>query len=102
LLIQILMQEKLFDEAWGALRKFGGSIGSKEQLARASEKTHPDEAIKVHEESVERMAAGGNYAEAIKLVARMTKLRDENEQAAYLAALKERHKRKRNFMKLLR
>jgi uncharacterized Zn finger protein len=102
LLIQILMQEKMFDEAWGTLRKFGGSIGSKEELARATEKTHPDEAIKVHQESVERMAANGSYAEAVKLVARMAKLRGANEQAKYLVVLKERHKRKRNFMKLLR
>jgi SWIM zinc finger len=102
LLIQILMREKLFDQAWSALRKFGGSVGSKEQLARATEKTHPDEAIKVHEESVEHLATNGSYTEAVKLVARMAKLRGVNEQAKYLIALKERHKRKRNFMKLLR
>ena len=41
------------------------------------------------------------YAEAAKLVARMARLREPAVQAAYLAELKARHGRKRNFMKLL-
>jgi hypothetical protein len=35
------------------------------------------------------------------LIRRMAKLRGAAEQADYLAALRERHRRKRNFMKLL-
>ena len=42
-----------------------------------------------------------NYAEAVALVARMAPLRDAAEQAAYVADLKVRFARKRNFMKLL-
>jgi hypothetical protein len=41
------------------------------------------------------------YADAVKLIARMAKLRSTTEQAAVVADLKARHGRKRNFMKLL-
>jgi uncharacterized Zn finger protein len=104
LLIEILTQEKAFDRAWGAVHKFGGSIGLKERLAKATEKTHPGEALRVYEARVEELAtSGGNssYAEAAKLISRMARVRRAPEQAAYLAALKERHGRKRNFVKLL-
>lgn len=101
LLVEILLQEKAFDEAWTALRKFGGSPGLRERLARATEKTHPGEAIEVYEACVDRLAGSGAYEEATKLVARLAKLRSVTAQASYVAALKERHGRKRNFMKLL-
>lgn len=51
---------------------------------------------------MEEHANGGRYEEAAKLIARMGKLRDAAEQAAYLAEIKDRHRRKRNFMKLLK
>ena len=77
----------------------------KETLARASEATHPREALEIYARRIEELAnAGGNpaYVEAVKLVARMAALRGAAEQAAYLAELRERHGRKRNFMKLLK
>jgi hypothetical protein len=40
-------------------------------------------------------------SEAVKLITRMGKLRDGATQAAYVTDLKERHRRKRNFIKLL-
>ena len=101
LLVRVLLQEKMFDDAWAVLRKYGGSTGVSDDLARASEKTHAAQALEVYEQSVERLAKASSYAEAAKLVARMAKLRRPADQAAYLAALKERHGRKRNFMKLL-
>jgi len=101
LLIEILSQEKAFDEAWAALRKFGGSIEVKESLARKTEKTHSGEALGIYEERVDQLATTGSYAEAAKLIARMAKLRGASDQATYLAALKQRHGRKRTFMKLL-
>ena len=61
-------------------------------------------AIAVYKERVEELArTGGNpaYEEAAELVARMDPLQGAQEQAAYVAALKQRHGRKRNFMKLL-
>jgi hypothetical protein len=41
------------------------------------------------------------YAEAAKLVAQMAALHGPAQQSAYVAALKKRFERKRNFMKLL-
>ena len=75
----------------------------KEDLARKSETTHPAEALAVYAERVEQHAGVGGdyYAEAVKLITRMATLRDDTAQAAYVLAVKERHGRKRNFMKLL-
>ena len=97
------MHEKRFDQAWAAVRKHGASIGLKEKLARASEATHPREALEVYAERVDQLAeAGGNsaYAEAA-FITQMAALRDRAEQAAYVAALKALFGRKRNLMKLL-
>jgi uncharacterized Zn finger protein len=102
LLIEILLDEKAFDEAWAAHRKFGASPGVTERLATETEKTHPTAAAEVHQANVEQLVGIGAYAEATKLIARMAKLRDATVQAAYVTALKERHGRKRNLMKLLK
>jgi uncharacterized Zn finger protein len=104
LLIRIWMQEKMFDAAWAAVRKQGSSVALKEEIARASEATHPREALEVYVARVDQLANAGGasaYAEAVKLVARMAKLRTKGEQTGYVLALRERFGRKRNFMKLL-
>jgi tetratricopeptide (TPR) repeat protein len=101
LIVEIQLSEKAFDDAWASLRRFEISADLRGRLAKATEKTHPAEVVKVYETDVERLATFGGYAEAAELIARMSKLRDKVVQAAYLAALKERHGRKRNFMKLL-
>jgi hypothetical protein len=104
LLVSLLMGEEMFDAAWAAARKYGVSLRQKELLARASEATHPVAAIELYAERVEeRVGSGGNpaYEEAARLIARMSGLRGEQEQAAYVADLRERHRRKRNFIKLL-
>ncbi len=104
LLVGILMREDMFAAAWATVRKHDASTSVKEALARMSEATHPREALDVYVARVDQLAdAGGNsaYAEAAELVARMAALRSAAEQAAYVAALKARFGRKRNFMKLL-
>lgn len=104
LLVRVLAHEKAFDEAWAAVRSHGASVGVREALARASQATHPREAVEVYAERVDHLAEGGGnpaYSEAVALVARMAALRTSAEQAAYVAALKVRFGRKRNFMKLL-
>ena len=68
---------------------------------REHAKDPPREALEVYSQGVERLATSGTYSEAAKLITRMTKLQSAPEHAAYLAALEERHRRKRNFMKLL-
>ena len=109
LLIRILMEEKMFDAAWAAVHDIavsgGGALGGlKESLARASEATHPREALAVYAGRVEELVeAGGNpgYEKAFELVARIGALRGASAQAAYVADLKTRFRRKRNFIKLL-
>jgi hypothetical protein len=104
LLIRVFLHEKRFDEAWAVVRKHQATTDVKEALARASEATHPSDALEVYAARIEQLAnAGGNsaYAEAAQLVARMAALRGGAEQAAYVMDLKERHRRKRNLMKLL-
>lgn len=104
LLVRVLMEETMFDAAWTAVREHGASRRLIESLAKASEATHPAEALGAYAEQVEeRVKAGGNpgYAEAAGLIARMAALRGASEQATYVADLKVRFRRKRNFMKLL-
>ena len=104
LLVSILIEEKTFDAAWVVTRKDEVSFGAKVALADASRTRHPREALEVYAERVNQFVnTGGNhaYGEAAKLIARMATLQSEAEQAAYVATLKERHRQKRNFMKLL-
>ena len=102
LFIQILMEEKMFDQAWQIARRHGTSPGLAEALARASETSHPAEALEVYAQRVAEMVnIGSGYEEAAQLVVRMAGLRSATEQSAYVAGLKERYHRKRNFMKLL-
>src|SRR6185437_14214195 len=101
LLIRIQIDQKKFAEAWATVREHRPSIGTREELARASEAQYPHEALQVYTEKVEHLAGISGYAEAAKLIARMAKLRSVAEQSAYVGALRERHGRKRNFMKLL-
>ncbi len=104
LLLRILTGEEEYDAAWAVAHAHATSIGATEALARASEATHPKEALEVYASRVEDLVRRGTnpgYAEAAGLVERMATLRSGAEQADYLARLKERHGRKRNFMKLL-
>ncbi len=80
------------------------SVDLQEKLARACEATHPREALEIYAERVNQLAdAGGShaYAEAASLINRMAGLRGAAVQAAYVAELKMRFGRKRNFIKLL-
>ena len=104
LLIRVQMQEASFDAAWATVHAHGASADIKGALARASESSHPREALAIYAERVDRLADGGGnaaYAEAAALIARMAVLRGAAEQAAYVAALRARFGRKRNLMKLL-
>jgi uncharacterized Zn finger protein len=104
LLIEILIKQKQFKAAWAIVGERRVALDTRQDLARASEATHLKEALQVYVERVEQLASpGGNraYAEAAKLIAHMAKLRSGTEQSAYMTALRARHGRKRNFMKLL-
>jgi tetratricopeptide (TPR) repeat protein len=102
--VKILMHEKRFDMAWAMTRKHRVSRTVKEGLARESEADHPREALEVYVRRVDDLAnEGGNraYQEAAGFIARMGRLRAPAEQTAYVATLKERFGRRRNFVKLL-
>jgi tetratricopeptide (TPR) repeat protein len=101
LLVRILTHEKMYDAAWATARQHQASSGAKQELAKASEATHPREALEVYAARVEELINIGGYAEAVELVSRMAPLRNAAEQASYISALKVRHGRKRNLMKLL-
>ena len=72
-----------------------------QSLVAASDNEFPGQALKFYAAQVERLANTGAYPEAVKVIARMAKLRSAAEQATFVADLKLRHGRKRNFMKLL-
>lgn len=104
LLVEIHMHEKNFDAAWVAAGRHRASPDVRLRLARASEATHPAEASATYARRIDELAdAGGNaaYAEAAKLVADMARLQDRAKHVTYLLGLKQRYRRKRNFMKLL-
>lgn len=104
LLVRVLMHDHAFGDAWAAVRSHGASMGAREALARASDAAHPREALGVYTERVESLVEGAGaaaYAEAAALVSRMAGLRGAAEQARYVAELKARFGRRRNFMKLL-
>ena len=108
LLLRLLMSEKLLGEAWEVVRSHGSGAPLLESLAKASEKSHPSEALKAYAHRVEQLVSLGgqaNYAAAHKIIERMQAIRerlgDAASHVAYLADLMSRHKAKRNFMKLL-
>jgi uncharacterized Zn finger protein len=109
LLVRLTMTEGLFADAWMIVNGHDCVEGLVEQLAEASEDSHPAEALKVYGRGVERrvnLGGQANYEHACRMVERMRALREGLGEAAlhdaYLDDLKDRHKAKRNFMKLLR
>ena len=108
LLVQILISGRDFAEAWKIAHAYELSPFLVEELAEASAGTHPADALRAYEKLVEdRIQSGqGNYDEAAKLIARMRDIRDgmgdHEPHLAYVRSLIQRHKAKRNFVKLMR
>src|SRR5262249_39075364 len=70
LLIEIMMSERMFAEAWGIARVHGCNEHRLVALAEASEESHPLDALKVHAQRVERLASSGgndNYRNACQI-----------------------------------
>jgi uncharacterized Zn finger protein len=108
LLVRLAMEEGLLTDAWMIVNAHGCSEGLLDQLAEASEQTHPAEALKAYAYRVERMVRIGgqsNYENACHTIERMRLIRkglgETTQHAAHLDDLRSRHKAKRNFMKLL-
>lgn len=104
LVVEILALDGAFDAAWLAVGQNGASMTAREDLARASEATHPRQAIDVYTERIDQLVDGGGdqaYKAAIKLLGHLATLRSADDQASHVEALKARFSRKRNFMKRL-
>jgi uncharacterized Zn finger protein len=108
LLLDVMLEEKQLDEAWQVVRDYGSSKELLEALAKASEKSHPGEALTAYAQQVERLvSSGGNnsYEAARRLIGRMEAIRKKTNgiaaHAAYISDLKVRHKFRRNFVRLL-
>src|SRR5258707_9035885 len=104
LFIQLAMAEGQLADAWMVVNSHVCSEALVEQLAEASEHSHPAEALKVYTDRVERMVRIGgqsNYERACNMIERMRLLREAlgetKQHAAYLGDLSNRHKAKRNF-----
>ena len=104
LLIEVMMEEKDWTAAWRAVAGGGASPDAQMRLARASDQAHPQEAAEVFRREVDRLVEEGvarGYEEAAKLVKRVAALQSATAQASWVAELKTRFARKRNFIKLL-
>jgi uncharacterized Zn finger protein len=108
LFVQLAMAEELLTDAWMVVNKHGCSEGLLQQLAEASEQSHPAEALKAYGDRVERLVRLGgqsNYDQACQIIGRMRRIRkglgETAQHTVYLGDLANRHKAKRNFMKLL-
>jgi uncharacterized Zn finger protein len=107
LFIRLAMAEGQLADAWMAVNSHGCSEVLLGQLAEASEHSHPAEALKAYANRVEGMLRLGgqiNYEHAYNMIERMRLLREAlgeaKQHTAYLSDLTNRHKAKRNFMKL--
>jgi uncharacterized Zn finger protein len=107
LFIRLAMAEGQLADAWMVVERHGCNDVLLEQLAGASEHSHPAEALKAYADRVERMLRLGgqiNYEHAYNMIERMRLLREvlgeTKQHTAYLGDLTNRHKAKRNFMKL--
>jgi hypothetical protein len=108
LVVSILSSERRLDEAWAFAASAKCTVYCLEELAQASEKSHPRQALQVHQRRVTRLVqTGGNqsYEEAQRLIQRMRIIAERggeaDGQAAFESDLLAKHHAKRNFIKLM-
>jgi uncharacterized Zn finger protein len=107
-LVEVLLWEKRYDEAWLEACVGGCSSGLWLRVAAAREEQHPGDAVPIYKEMIAptlKQANNAAYAEAVKLLQKIRELLDRLDRGAefddYLTALRVEYKRKRNFIKLL-
>jgi uncharacterized Zn finger protein len=108
LVVAILSSERRLDEAWTLAASAKCTVYCLEELAQASEKSHPRQALVVHQRRVARLVQTGsnqNYEEAHRLIKRMRIVAEQggeaNGQAMFEGDLLAKHHAKRNFIKLM-
>jgi uncharacterized Zn finger protein len=107
-LVRIFLWEKDLEAAWAEAKSGGCSHDLWLEFAAKREKDHPEDALAVYRDQIEPVLARKNndaYREAIGLLRKvhglLARLDREKEFGDYLAALRLKHKPKRNFMNLL-
>jgi uncharacterized Zn finger protein len=107
-LVRIFLWEGDNEAAWQEATQGGCSEALWTELAAKREADHPEDALPVYQDQVERLIAHMGkqaYQQAVGLLRKvrevMTRLDREEELAAYLASVRATHKRKRNLIKLL-
>ena len=107
-LISVLVSENLLDEAWAAAMANPGQVPESQwfQLIEVREKNHPADVIRPYQDLIEigleRASDKYRYPKAVKTIRR---LRDSYQRAgdeagftAYVADLRQRHRRKTSFI----
>ncbi len=107
-LISVLISEDLLDEAWAAAMANLGQVPESQwfQLIETWEKNHPADVIRPYQDLIEigleRASDKYRYPKAIKTIRRLRdsyhRAGDEAGFTAYLADLRQRHRRKTSFI----
>lgn len=107
-LVKVFLWEGDVDAAWREAVEGGCSVPLWMELAARREADHPDDALPVYQQHVERVIGQKNnqaYEEAVRLLHKvqelMSRLGRGEEFPAYVASVRAAHKSKRNLMKLL-
>ena len=108
LLVQILIQEKEVEEAWSVAQEFSCTENLWLDLAKLREQMHPDDSLPIYQRHVDQALAAVNErgyqmaAGHLRLIRDMLKMHGRSQEfMAYLAAVRQEHKRKRNFLAIL-
>lgn len=106
-LVAVLLLDGNPEQAWIEARASGCGRGQWLELARLREAEHPDDALPIWREEVDREIGAMNnqsYASAVATIERVGRLMSAagrgGEFAPYVAGVREAHRRKRNLMKL--
>jgi hypothetical protein len=107
-LISVLVREDLLDEAWAAAMANPGQVPESQwfQLIEVREKDHPTDVIRPYQDLIEigleKASDKYRYPKAIKTIRRLRdsyqRADDEAGFSAYLADLRQRHRRKTSFL----
>jgi|GEM_PF-1023068 len=107
-LISVLVSENLLDEAWAAAMANPGQVPESQwfELVEVREKSHPADVIRPYQDLIEigleRASDKYRYPKAIKTIRRLRdsyhRAGDEAGFTAYVADLRQRHRRKTSFI----
>jgi uncharacterized Zn finger protein len=103
----VFLWEGDVDAAWREAVEGGCSVQLWMELAKRREADHPDDAIPIYQQHVERVIGQKNnqaYEEAVRLLHKVQELMNRlgrgEEFPTYVASVRAAHKPKRNLMKL--